>query len=1197
MEMKKLFANLLLVATFLLPWTMNARSLDDNSFTTGVENSINNSKINPLGCSGHLIPENQFIHTQLVGANLQVNESTPCVQTAPYTNNFENYDINTIPLCWDNSMSTSPTMATNPNYIWGVYSYDGNKMLRMFNYFVEPGLTAINTNPFVIPNDGNTYQMIVDVSHRADCGALTVAVSNDGGSTFTTLASIYPSYIIDFSDPGEFTTHTYDLNSYAGDTIILRFSANANFSDGSIFIDNLSLHAVNPCAEPTNISAITHPNNSVSLYWTPADSSQHNFVVAYGTGADPETMDTMSVTGTSTVITGLSAETDYNIFVKAICNDSSESYWSTGVSAYIGYCIPSPISVDNQGITNVSFGFGTETVNNSQRLIAEPYYGNYSSMIGATEINDIVNLSITYRTGYSYGTIIWVDWNKNLTFDGSEVVYVGQSSGESPTVLNASFSVPSAFDTGYYRMRIAGADSYYDDYTGSIAAAANADPCPNGYYTIVHDYTLHVISASSCSRPNNVAVSNITHNSATISWDLIDSTQNNFVVAYGTGSDPDEMDTVTSTTTTANITGLNDGTNYNVFVKSVCGVDDHSYWSIMNSFNTNFCDTTNQCPVFVHMFDSYGDGWNGNSRLNIVDALTNITVASFKLENANDSYYSFDSVYVCRGREYGLAWQTGSYDEEISFVIIAANGDTLFNITEPISGVILSFTASCPSTDDSISITFAVNDSTMGTITPTIGQYTYHVGDTVIATATANTGFHFNNWTIDSDVPSDDTSSVLNPLSLVLTEDYIGLDVTITANFDIDQFTVTALSNNDSMGTVTGSGTYNANTTATLVATPASNCRFVEWNDGDTNASRTIVITSDTTLTAIFDYRPATIVLANADTNMGTITSAPGTYSYYVGDTINISATPNEGYIFDYWTISMDSVTDTQYISTISTVVNEYQANAVINIVAHFAQDTIVTIILSINDTTMGYTTPAAGTYTFAVGDMVTAQAFAYEGYHFEGWSAMGTSISLNPLMLPIPAEAGGMTIPVTAVFAPDSVAPQTDSVTIILSINDTTMGYTTPVAGIYTFAVGEIVTAEAVAYEGYHFEGWSAMGTTITLNPLMLPVPAEAAGMTISVTAIFAPDSTQGISTATSAQCNIYPNPANDATTISVTGVNGKVNIAIVDMNGRTIITENMECAADCVKTLDVANLAQGAYFVRIIGENINMVKKLVVR
>jgi hypothetical protein len=89
----------------------------------------------------------------------------------------------------------------------------------------------------------------------------------------------------------------------------------------------------------------------------------------------------------------------------------------------------------------------------------------------------------------------------------------------------------------------------------------------------------------------------------------------------------------------------------------------------------------------------------------------------------------------------------------------------------------------------------------------------------------------------------------------------------------------------------------------------------------------------------------------------------------------------------------------------------------------------------------------------------------------------------------------------------------------------------------------------------------------------------------------------TQGIAQAGNASCSIFPNPATSSTTITVGGISGKVKIEVVDMNGRTVATETLECSADCEKTMDVNNLAQGAYFVRVTADQINMVKKLIVR
>jgi hypothetical protein len=79
--------------------------------------------------------------------------------------------------------------------------------------------------------------------------------------------------------------------------------------------------------------------------------------------------------------------------------------------------------------------------------------------------------------------------------------------------------------------------------------------------------------------------------------------------------------------------------------------------------------------------------------------------------------------------------------------------------------------------------------------------------------------------------------------------------------------------------------------------------------------------------------------------------------------------------------------------------------------------------------------------------------------------------------------------------------------------------------------------------------------------------------------------------------QLSIYPNPANDVTTIAVSGVNGEVSITIVDMNGRVVASDSMSCEGDCTKSVEVSGLAQGAYFVRVNGENLSIVRKLIVK
>ena len=132
-----------------------------------------------------------------------------------------------------------------------------------------------------------------------------------------------------------------------------------------------------------------------------------------------------------------------------------------------------------------------------------------------------------------------------------------------------------------------------------------------------------------------------------------------------------------------------------------------------------------------------------------------------------------------------------------------------------------------------------------------------------------------------------------------------------------------------------------------------------------------------------------------------------------------------------------------------------------------------------------------------------------------------------------------------------------------------------------------------------------TATGTTVTLTGLLddqtydvyvYAVCAEGLESAASQKHTFE-TTPEGIDIAGGMNVSIYPNPTTSATTVALSGVNGEVTITVVDMNGRIVMTESVSCDGDCVKRMDVEGLAQGAYFVRVSGENLNMVKKLVVK
>ena len=81
----------------------------------------------------------------------------------------------------------------------------------------------------------------------------------------------------------------------------------------------------------------------------------------------------------------------------------------------------------------------------------------------------------------------------------------------------------------------------------------------------------------------------------------------------------------------------------------------------------------------------------------------------------------------------------------------------------------------------------------------------------------------------------------------------------------------------------------------------------------------------------------------------------------------------------------------------------------------------------------------------------------------------------------------------------------------------------------------------------------------------------------------------------AANVRLNLQPNPATSQVNLNIEGVEGMVNCMLIDMSGRVVYNQNLNAAS--VQTINVSNLAKGAYFVRVTNDKFSKVEKLIVR
>jgi len=241
-----------------------------------------------------------------------------------------------------------------------------------------------------------------------------------------------------------------------------------------------------------------------------------------------------------------------------------------------------------------------------------------------------------------------------------------------------------------------------------------------------------------------------------------------------------------------------------------------------------------------------------------------------------------------------------SPSESQSVAVVATNMQGNLNVTLPAG-----FEASTTATG-----TYA---STL-TLTPTNGELRTMVY--VRLSANANSGSITGNMTLTSGSTTATVSLSGNVIASGAT-----------------QYTITANASPAAGGTVSGAGTYYEGLTCTLTATANTGYAFQAWSDGNTENPRSFIVTGNATYTAVFAEIPVYEITVSEVSN-GSI-SADKT-SAMVGETVTLTASPNNGYAFDSWHVfETENVSNTVTVTGDSFTMPEFDVTVTASFVAN----------------------------------------------------------------------------------------------------------------------------------------------------------------------------------------------------------------------------------------------------------------------
>ncbi len=420
-------------------------------------------------------------------------------------------------------------------------------------------------------------------------------------------------YVINPDDPSTFRevgeplaqSSTYILaenltvsGAETGSRFAIRYSGGTDVE--YMYIDDITITAKPACAKPTSVAvtADSETAEGATITWDANGKSAWKLQVSEGDAASWG--EEIAVATNSKVLTGLKANTLYYVRVKTVCGVGNESEWSDNVSfttlcGTINVSATTPWSIDFEGLSEyIVPACWDNSASTTAPYWDENYYiwGTYIRFNNTMLRMDNATLDGGTALINTPEIVIPNDGNTyELTFDYSNMALVGNNLSVKISANGGAFVEKGVYypsgNVSSYPGAFSNAVISLADYSGqTIKVQFFANPTSGtsseGGAMFVDNVSVHKVS--SCIVPTALAASNLTANSAQITW-TAGSSETAWRLQYRADGG-DWSSEIAVNTAQYTISSLSANTEYFVRVKAYCDAEDQSNWSDVLSFTT-----------------------------------------------------------------------------------------------------------------------------------------------------------------------------------------------------------------------------------------------------------------------------------------------------------------------------------------------------------------------------------------------------------------------------------------------------------------------------------------------------------------------------------------------------------------------------------------------------------------------------------
>ncbi|MDI9534777.1 MAG: choice-of-anchor J domain-containing protein, partial [Bacteroidota bacterium] len=756
--------------------------------------------------------------------------------------------------------------------------------------------------------------------------------------------------------------------------------------------------------------------------------------------------------------------------------------------------------------------------------------------------------SLTYTPYYMSIDDISLDFGPNCV-EPTAIVASEITANSANISWTASVSAPASYHVYYSTTNTAPADDIadaeYAEVTGLTTELSELTP--------VTTYDVWVRSACgadensvwtgisfettpSCFEPTNIQASDITINSANISWTAAtespDATYHVYysLVDAAPADDIDIAECEAPATNSIELTDLTSSSTYYVWVRSVCGADDFSTWAGPSVFSTS-CAIISEYPYF--------EGFNSG-----IDPACWTIIDN---DNSGDSWYS--GTYASTPSYEGASMMVSEFSDP--------NDDWLISPQFKITSDNLKVDFYAKSYSASFYESFNVLISKTGTSPSDFTIVLENIVD------------HPNTWQNHEYILSEHGINIDDEIYVAI--QHVSNDQFVLF---IDAFTVSEIEIPSAEAEILTYSIPNqvGDTEITSTETEGTITVTMPFGTEVTNLVADFTLSDGATAQVDTEDQASGVTPNNfTDPVVYVVTAEDGTTTKNWTVTVNLEAAPSsEAEILTYSLPNQVGEAEINSGATEGTItVTMPYDTEVANLVANFTLSYGATAKVGAIDQETGVT---PNNFTDPVVYAVTAQ----DGSTIKNWT-----VTVNLEDAPS-SEANILTYSFAEQYSPAVIDDVNHTVTVV--VNEGTS--LDALVATFTLSPGASAKIGAVDQE-------SGVTENNFTDPVIYTVTAEdgttTQPWTVTVSVYV------GIEDVENSAIAIYPNPNNGNFTLDFTNINGKVNYQIYDTKGSIIISDDFVANGSAIKEVSL-NLVPGVYFVRLVTETQSLVEKLVV-